>query len=175
MSIISDFKPSIIFLAKFVGFYILLNVAYGFYLDTYDTEPDPMTEFVTSQTAAVLSWYNDGVRTGLKNDLKSVYIFKGERAVLSVYEGCNGLNVMIIFVVFMIAYSRLSLKMLAFILVGFIVIHLFNMLRIGLLYHVTLSLPNLLYFAHKYLFTAFIYLAVFGLWALWIFKLDAKK
>jgi len=175
MSFISDFKPSIIFLAKFLGLYLLLNLAYGFYLDAYSKKADPMTEVVTGQTAEILSWYNNDITTGPKEDLKSVYIFKERKAVLSVYEGCNGLNVMIIFLSFLFAYSKPSVKMLWFIILGLVIIHLFNLLRIDLLYHVTLSLPKLLYFSHKFLFTAFIYLAVFGLWAIWIFKLDAKK
>ncbi|GAB3337798.1 exosortase family protein XrtF [Marivirga atlantica] len=175
MSLFADFKPSILFLGKFLGLYIILNVLYGFYLDAYSEKADWMTQFVTEQTADVLSLYNENITTGPKEDLKSVYIFKDERAVLSVYEGCNGLNVMIIFIAFVFAYSRPSMKMLWFVPVGLIVVHLFNLLRIDLLYHVTLSLPKLLYFSHKFLFTAFIYIAVFGLWALWIFKIDAKK
>ena len=98
MSLFADFKPSILFLGKFLGLYIILNVLYGFYLDSYSEKADWMTQFVTDQTADVLSWYNEDISTGPKEDLKSVYIFKDERAVLSVYEGCNGLNVMIIFI-----------------------------------------------------------------------------
>ena len=174
MSLYQDFKPSILFLAKFIGLYLLLNIAYGFYLDHYDEAADPMTVWTTKQTANILSWYQEGISTGPKEDLESVYIFKSERAILSVYEGCNGLNVMIIFLAFIIAYSKLSSKMIWFIPLGLVIIHLFNLARITLLYHVTLSLPDLLYFTHKYLFTAIIYVAVFILWALWVMKLNKK-
>ncbi|GAA5036807.1 exosortase/archaeosortase family protein [Marivirga lumbricoides] len=174
MSIYQDFKPSILFLAKFIGLYIVLNVLYGFYLELSKGEADLMTRWVTEQSAEILSWYNNGISTGPKDDLKSVYIFKGERAVLSVYEGCNGLNVMIIFISFLMAYGTISKKMFWFIPAGLLTIHLFNLARIVLLYHVTLSMPDFLYFSHKYLFTAFIYIAVFLSWALWIFKINDK-
>ncbi|WP_375577820.1 exosortase family protein XrtF [Marivirga tractuosa] len=174
MSLYQDFKPSILFLAKFIGFYIVLNVAYGFYLDASKGEADFMTKWVTEQTACIIDVYEDKIATGPKDDLKSIYIFKDSQAILSVYEGCNGLNVMVIFVSFLIAYGKIGTRMLWFIPLGIVVIHLFNILRILLLFHVTISMPDFLYFSHKYLFTAFIYIAVFGMWALWIFKVNEK-
>lgn len=174
MSLYQDFKPSILFLAKFIGLYIVLNVAYGFYLDASKGEADVMTKWVTEQTAAIIDIYEDKIGTGPKDDLKSIFIFKDSQAILSVYEGCNGLNVMVIFVSFLIAYGKIGKRMLWFIPLGLLVIHLFNILRILLLFHVTISMPDFLYFSHKYLFTAFIYIAVFGMWALWIFKVNEK-
>ncbi len=174
MSLYQDFKPSILFLAKFIGLYIILNVVYGFYLDASKGEADIMTQWVTEQTADIIDIYEDKISTGPKDDLKSIFIFKDTRAVLSVYEGCNGLNVMVIFIAFLFAYGNLSKSILWFIPLGLLVIHLFNLLRILLLFHVTISMPDFLYFSHKYLFTAFIYIAVFGMWALWIFKVNEK-
>jgi exosortase family protein XrtF len=174
VSLYQDFKPSILFLAKFIGLYIILNVIYGFYLDASKGEADVMTKWVTEQTATIIDIYEDKIAIGPKEDLKSIYIFKNDNPILSVYEGCNGLNVMVIFVAFLFAYGNLSKRMLWFIPLGIMVIHLFNLLRIILLFHVTISMPDFLYFSHKYLFTAFIYIAVFGMWALWIFKVNEK-
>lgn len=174
MSLYQDFKPSIFFLAKFIGLYIVLNVAYGFYLNASKGEADFVTKWVTEQTASIIDVYEDKIATGPKDDLKSIFIYKDSQAILSVYEGCNGLNVMVIFISFMIAYGKIGKRMLWFIPVGLLVIHLFNILRILLLFHVTISMPDFLYFSHKYLFTAFIYIAVFGMWALWIFKVNEK-
>tara|TARA_R110002012_G_scaffold99980_1_gene238298 strand:+ start:90959 stop:91483 length:525 start_codon:yes stop_codon:yes gene_type:complete len=174
VSLYQDFKPSILFLAKFIGLYIILNVIYGFYLDAAEGKADIMTQWVTEQTAAIIDLYEVEISTGPKEDLKSIYIFKADRAVLSVYEGCNGLNVMVIFLAFLFAYGNVGNKMLWFIPLGLLVIHIFNLLRILLLFHVTISMPDFLYFSHKYLFTAFIYVAVFGMWALWIFKVNEK-
>lgn len=174
MSLFQDFKPSILFLAKFLGLYVVLNIAYGFYLDFSEGEADLMTKWVTEQTANVIDIYEDRIATGPNGDLKSVFIFKNEQAILSVYEGCNGLNVMVIFISFLVAYGKIGSRMLWFIPLGLTVIHLFNILRILLLFHVTISMPDFLYFSHKYLFTAFIYIAVFGMWAIWIFKVNDK-
>ncbi|WNB17039.1 exosortase family protein XrtF [Marivirga arenosa] len=174
MSLYQDFKPSILFLAKFIGLYIILNIAYGFYLDASKGDADVVTKIVTEQTAWIIDLYEDQISTGPTEDLKSIFIYQGENPILSVYEGCNGLNVMIIFLSFLIAFGTIGKKMLWFIPTGIIVIHLFNLLRILLLFHVTISMPEFLYFSHKYLFTAFIYIAVFGMWALWILKINDK-
>jgi len=174
VSLYKDFKPSILFLAKFIGLYIVLNIGYGFYLDASKGEADFMTKWVTEQTASVIDMYEDKISTSPKEDLKSIFIYQDSQAILSVYEGCNGLNVMVIFISFLIAYGKAGSRMLWFIPLGIVVIHLFNILRILLLFHVTISMPDFLYFSHKYLFTAFIYLAVFGMWALWIFKVNEK-
>jgi exosortase family protein XrtF len=174
VSLYQDFKPSILFLAKFIGLYIILNVLYGFYLDASKGKADYMTQWVTEQTANIIDIYEGKISTGPKDDLKSIFIFKEDAAILSVYEGCNGLNVMVIFVSFLFAYGKIGTKMLWYIPLGVLVIHLFNLLRILLLFHVTISMPDFLYFSHKYLFTAFIYIAVFGMWALWIFKVNEK-
>lgn len=174
MSLFQDFKPSILFLAKFIGLYLVLNVAYGFYLDASKGHADVMTQWVTEQTATIIDTYIDEISTGPKQDLKSIFIYKGSTAILSVYEGCNGLNVMVIFVSFLIAFGKIGKRMLWFIPLGIVVIHIFNLLRIILLFHVTISMPDFLYFSHKYLFTAFIYIAVFGMWALWIMKVNEE-
>lgn len=175
MSLYQDFKPSILFLAKFIGLYIILNVLYGFYLSASKGQADVMTKWVTEQTANIIHTYEDQISTGPKEDLKSIFIFKEDRAILSVYEGCNGLNVMVIFVSFLFAYGKVGKRMLWFIPLGLLVIHTFNLLRILLLFHVTISMPDFLYFSHKYLFTGFIYIAVFGMWALWIFKVNDRE
>lgn len=174
MSLFQDFKPSILFLAKFIGLYVVLNVAYGFYLDASKGEADIATRWVTEQTAFIIDSYIDNVSTGPKEDLKSIFIYRDNIAILSVYEGCNGLNVMVIFVSFLIAFGKIGKRMLWFVPLGILVIHLFNILRILLLFHVTISMPDFLYFSHKYLFTAFIYIGVFGMWALWIFKVNEE-
>jgi exosortase/archaeosortase family protein len=45
-----------------------------------------------------------------------------------------------------------------------------NLLRISLLFFVSRFLPDAMYFVHKYLFTAFLYAVIFGLWLIWIRK-----
>jgi exosortase/archaeosortase family protein len=65
--------------------------------------------------------------------------------------------------------------MIWFVPLGLAVIHVANLGRIVLLFLVSLYEPEYLYFTHKYLFTAFIYLFVFLLWILWVMKIAKPK
>jgi len=105
----------------------------------------------------------------------TVFIQTPERSVLNIFEGCNGVNVMIVFIAFMVAFGGPVKKMLWFIPAGLLIIHLFNILRLVLLYYTDLYYEEWFYYFHKYLFTAILYIVVFILWAVWIMKIVQRK
>jgi exosortase family protein XrtF len=92
-----------------------------------------------------------------------------------VYEGCNGLNVMIIFVAFLVAFGPIGRTLAWFIPLGLFIIHLVNLARIGLLFWVSLYMPKYMYFTHKYFFTAILYVVVFVLWIWWVRRYASDK
>lgn len=96
-------------------------------------------------------------------------VYEG-KSILEVYEGCNGLNIMIIFVAFIVAFGPLNRSTLWFVPAGLMIIHVMNLLRIGLLFFVAKDLPDMMYFTHKYLFTASLYIVIFALWWFWVRK-----
>lgn len=175
MSIIKEFGPSIWFLGKFVGLYIILSLLYGLYINSYVPDTDPVTVEVARQTSVVLEWFGEPNYTYAEDHRTGVRITSPTENVLSVYEGCNGLNVFIIFFSFLMAYGKPRKALWWFIPLGMVVIHVFNLARIGLLYHVTLYYPDYTYFTHKYLFTAIIYGVVFLLWLLWVLKIYPSR
>lgn len=182
-----DFKPTILFLIKFFGVYLVLSWLYGVYISDYDqSEPailDPFTRVVAghcTRSAEVFGYQTQTVQddhlrleTLPEQTYDSIW-FDGIYAI-SIEEGCNGLNIMILFLAFVIAFGGKLLNMLIFIPAGIIFIHLANIGRLLLL-----SLLNVefggraFHFFHKYGFTAFIYLAVLLLWYLWVTKLNGK-
>lgn len=171
MSLVKEFRPTILFLIKFLALYMTLNVLYILFIDHYSPNPDPLTRFVAHQT----SWLLDivGFDTSYANHQyrTSIAISENNQLILSVFEGCNGLNVAIIFISFLLSFGKPSKKLVWFIPVGLLVIHISNLLRIILLFIVAIRLPDFMYFAHKYLFTAVIYVIVFALWYLWVTRL----
>jgi len=171
---LKEFWPSIAFLLKFVGLYLVLNLLYGLYVDSFNPKPDPITIEVARQTHGVLNLFGFETTTSVEDRETGVYINNVARPVISVYEGCNGLNVFIIFISFLLAYGRPRKSLLWFIPLGMLIIHLTNLARIALLYHVSLSYPDYLYFTHKYFFTGIIYVSVFGLWWWWVVRLMKK-
>lgn len=166
-----EFKPTILFLLKFVGLYLVLNIGYGFYVSSFEPRPDPVTHLSTNHTAVALSFLGFPSQAIDLPAKPSVAIVHNSKTVVSVYEGCNSLNVMIVFLSFVFSFGKLNRALLWFAPMGLLIIYAINIIRIGLLFLVSLKLPHFLYFSHKYLFTALIYLIVLLLWIYWIRKL----
>jgi exosortase family protein XrtF len=167
----TEFKPALCFVAIFVAVYLIGNILYGIYVEINKPSPDPMTVWVTRQVAMIISLSNDravAIESGTEPIVELKRVSAGESdTVLRVFEGCNGLNVMIVFASFVIAFGGNLKTVLSFLAGGFLLLHLANLLRIILLYYTALNRPMFFYYFHKYFFTAVLYLVVFGLWIVW--------
>ncbi|MFN3841571.1 MAG: exosortase family protein XrtF [Cyclobacteriaceae bacterium] len=174
-NLLREFKPAILFLVKFIALYIAGNVLYGWYITSWYPSPDPATNWVTTQSSDILNLF--GWETTAYNHIvkPTTYIVHNQKSVIAVYEGCNGLNVIVVFLAFLFAFGPMCAKLFWFIPLGIIVIHLTNLARIILLFLVSVNLPDYLYFTHKYLFTAFIFFFVFLLWLWWVLKLCKSR
>jgi exosortase family protein XrtF len=170
-----EFKPTIFFLIKFLGLYLSLNILYGFYVTSYEPKPDPITRLATQQTASILTFLSWPCTTKDYPSKPSVAIQHQAKTIVSVYEGCNSINVMIVFLAFVLSFGSPTKALSWYVPLGLVVIYVVNLFRIGLLFLVSLKLPHFLYFTHKYLFTAFIYLVVLLLWLYWIKRQSLKK
>lgn len=168
---LSEFKPTIFFLVRFLGIYVISNLLYGWFVTAWYPSPDPMTSWVTEQCTSVLNVMGWEVHSFDHATKPTTYIATSVKNIVGVYEGCNGLNVAIVFLSFVLAFGPYSKTMAWFIPLGLLVIHLSNLTRIVLLAVVSRHIPDFLYFTHKYLFTAFIYLFVFLLWIWWVTRL----
>jgi exosortase family protein XrtF len=172
---IKEFTPTILFLVKFLGIYLAGNFLYGLYVTSYEPRPDPVTHVVTEQTAIALTscgWPSSIRDTPNKSTTHLIY---ENKSILAVYEGCNGINVMIIFVAFLIAFGPLTKQLLWFIPVGLLLIHMMNLARIALLFWVSIYMKDYMYFMHKYFFTAILYVVIFILWVWWVRKFSTKN
>lgn len=172
---IKEFKPTILFLIKFVGLYIISNLIYGWYVTSWYPRPDPMTHWVADHCVAILRSFGWPVLLQDSLAKPTTLILNEGKSILAIYEGCNGINTVIVFLSFLLAFGPYQKKMGWFILVGLMAIHIANLFRIVLLFMVSSYLPDYMYFTHKYLFTAFIYLVVFLLWVWWVVKLSPVK
>ena len=172
---IQEFKPTIFFLVKFIGIYVVVNLLYGFYVTAYEPKPDPITSVVSYHTAIALKGCGWSTITEDNNTKPTTNLIFNGKSILAIYEGCNGVNVMIIFVAFLIAFGPISKAMWWFIPVGIGIIHGMNLARIALLFWVSLYLPDFMYFTHKYFFTAILYVVVFILWIWWVKRFTSAK
>lgn len=162
-----DYSIAIGFLIKFITLYIVLSLVYGMFIERYSPKADPVTIFVANNAAYFLNFFYD-VSVAVLRESKHVPLVSNGVAVINVFEGCNSLNVMIVFISFLIASSNKWYQRYGFIATGILVIYFTNLIRVSFLYFVALRFPAEMYFFHKYLFTIIIYAVVFLLWFYWV-------
>ena len=155
--------------------YFVGNILYGVYVESYGPKADGITWWVSEQTVSILDVLGyDASTNPVANDPK-VALLNGSNTVVNMFEGCNGINIMILFMAFIFAFSGKKKDLLWFVPAGFLFIHLSNLARIVLLYWVAETKPDYMYFTHKYLFTTIIYAAIFFLWVIWVVRFSGLK
>lgn len=168
---LKEFKPALRFVGIFIAVYLVLNFIYGLWIESVRPSPDRATILVTEQTSVFLNAIGEDVQERIDAGTPTVSLLKKSETVLRVYEGCNGLNVMIVFISFLLAFGGGKKKIIWFLPLGLFIIHLANLMRITLLYYIAEYWQSYFYYVHKYLFTAAIYLVVFLLWWIWVEKI----
>jgi exosortase family protein XrtF len=148
---------------------------YGLYITSYNLRPDSITRSVAQQTGIVLNacGYSVGVEDRQTRPTSDITYFG--KAKLSIYEGCNGLNTIIIFVAFVFAFGPISRPLWWFVPLGILIIHFANLCRIVLLFLVSEYMPKAMYFTHKYFFTGILYVVIFALWLWWVRSFSSVK
>jgi exosortase family protein XrtF len=168
----NELKPAFRFLAIFVGLYFGLNVLYGLWIYSYGSRVDPATTAVTRQTSMVVNLMGEQTSTAPELSSPSISILNPSGVAINVFEGCNGVNVMIVFVSFLFAFGGEKKKIIWFLALGLIIIYIANILRVVTLYYVAENWITYFYYMHKYVLTAFLYALVFLLWWIWIEKVS---
>lgn len=168
-----QYKPFLIFLAKFFLSYAILTIIYNIFLNQYDVsknENDRFTEIVASQTENVITFFGYESETQPHESEPSVKLFVNQKYVARVVEGCNAVSVMILFVAFIIAFKGKLLTTIVFAILGCLFIHVLNIIRIALLAVALLHYPEYQHMLHGVIFPLVIYGIVFLLWVIWVNK-----
>ena len=175
MKLLKEFRPALMFLGKFLALYFAGNILYGVYIESTGNRPDSITRMVTDQTGWLLDIVGYETHVEDHPDQPKVSLENDGKRVLNVYEGCNGINVIIVFIAFLFAFGGPVKSLSVFIPVGLLIIHFFNLLRIGLLFYLALNNSTQFYYYHKYFFTATLYLVVFVLWTIWVIWFNERR
>ena len=168
-----QFKPFLLFLAKFAASYLLLTFIYQSYLHQFDEkkmEVDSFTQIVASQSKLLLSISDSQSHTGINTKEASVKLFYKGKWVARIIEGCNAISVIILFVSFVIAFTGKLKPTLLFLIIGSLLIHVFNVFRIALLCMALYNFPQFDSVLHDVIFPLVIYGLVFLLWMVWVNK-----
>lgn len=162
------FKGLIIFVAWKLIY--LLFLAPGRILD------EPLTSFTGINAARVLNLFTHSAgytakaetdvykNNGLTEIEPLVSIYYKQDKALSIADVCNVLELLVLYVGFIICYPRSLKRKTLFAIGGVITICLVNILRCAALAWVFIYYPQYADFSHHYLFTFIVYLFIFMLW-----------
>jgi exosortase/archaeosortase family protein len=173
------------FLWKALVFFLVWQLIYNIYLLPNRVIDRPLCAFVGNGTASFINFVQGGnlaycktVSTFETTDGASylsdrAIVFLGKRRLIGIADQCNGLNLYILFIGFVIVYpSKVNLK-IAFVFFGIFFITMLNIARcagLGLIHN---SYPSMTDFAHHYAFKIITYLAIFFMW-FWYVKFTNK-
>ena len=150
-----------------------MTFLYQIYLNQFDAnkfEIDSFTKSVAAQTETVLTWFDSQSYSAPHLSEPSMKIFYHNKYVSRIIEGCNALSVIILFAAFVIAFSGKLKHTLVFIVLGSLIIHVLNVIRIALLSVAMFKFPAYEHILHGVIFPLFIYSVVFLLWVIWVNK-----
>ena len=146
---------------------------YQFYLGQFDEanfEVDGFTDLVARQSKTFLTFLNYSVELFPSTKDPSVIVQVDGIRKVRIVEGCNAISVMILFAAFIFAFSKGFLKTISFVVFGLLVIHILNIIRIGILTLGIMKYPEYKHILHGVVFPLIIYGTVFFLWITWVTK-----
>lgn len=181
--------PIKLFLGKALLFFIFWKVIYAFFLNTSSYSIDnmltkhvgvssvyvlnnltTMSGFTTKEEIAYDKIDGEVVETIQKNS----EIYHNGHKILNIADACNGLELIILYIGFIVCMPSKITRKILYIILGVIAIDLVNITRcVGLIY---LREYFQLYFefAHHYLFKIMVYTSIFLIWVLFSRKIDLK-
>lgn len=161
------------FLLRFFGTYSFLFLVYLLFLNTTEKKApnfvcDPVTTHVATQSGNLLRWLGENVTTVQHAEELCVKMVADEVYVLGIIEGCNSVNILILFVAFIIAFKGTLKRTVLFSVFGVITVYLVNIVRVSILTYGVTHFPEYSDFLHHLLFPAIIYGYIFLLWFIWV-------
>ena len=179
--------PIRLFLGKALLFFVVWKVIYTFFLFDSQLFDKVLTKHVGDTSAFVLN--NSGLMSGFTSEIEKYdSVFNGEKLnnqvsaiyhhgekVLHIANVCNGLELIVLYIGFIVCMPSSFKRKLLYIIFGVIILDLINIFRcVGLIY-LSEYFEAYFDFAHHYLFKAIVYLATFLLWVKFSRKISLNE
>jgi len=177
MGILQKNRPFFIFLAKFGLSYLVLSCLYWLFLNQYDAaklEADGMTTIVAQQCRDAVNFFGGDASIAPHEKEASYRFYLNGKNVVRIVEGCNAISVMILFTAFIVAFSTTFKRTALYILLGLVIIHILNIVRIVLICYGVYYYKEYAGLLHDIVFPLFIYGVVFVLWVAWVIKFSGN-
>jgi len=164
-------------------FLLLISLSYSAWFILYEFKLKPqgkldhfVTEYVTIGICNILNHTDHPCHYTIALKFGETYIFTDDRILPAVRVGasCNGLELLVLYALFIICYPGRWKYKIPFILIGLILIHLLNILRNYWLTLMSLNHSSWYEVSHRYLFIFMVYGFIFSLWMLWAIKFSKR-
>jgi len=179
-STLSDNDKSLLFfLAKIGSLYLLWYIVFEFFIKNDGRLDQIITQNISMGIVWLMQHSGIDMYYTLARKIGETYLFIAgtNKPLVRIGASCNGLEPLILFSIFIIAYPGKIMHKLWFIPSGIIIIHFINIIRNYVLtLMVYFRMPSFDLF-HRYVFVILVYLIIFGFWMLWvnIFSLKGLK
>lgn len=152
-----------------LSLYLIWFGLYEFWLKPNGRLDHLLTENISIVVCYLLNLNDIGSYYTIGKKLGETYLFIGGNILPSVRIGssCNGLEMLVIFSIFIACYPGNILLKIAYILGGITVIHGINILRNYILTLMTVNQSVYFELFHRYVFILLIYGFIFILWMWW--------
>lgn len=165
------------FFLKALGLFVAWKVLYLSVLSPQEVPDGSLTRMIGRSTATVLNmlpgaadrYYTRQTMDTLVLDGKAMVspatdIYRNGQVTLRVANACNGLELMVLYVCFILCFPAPAARKWKFALGGIMLICLLNVLRCTGLVLIFVHYHKYLDFSHHFLFTFVIYALIFLLW-----------
>lgn len=157
-------KSGLIFMLKMVGFYGSLLGIYEWYISPYSNIDYLLIQQIISQGEWVLQGLSYETITPSEMEPNLMGIINTSGVIIG--GPCDGLTLFILYSTFILAFNGKWWMKIIFLVLGIVIIHFLNVLRVVALAVIVKNAPDHLDFHHSYTFTLFVYGVVFTLWML---------
>ena len=150
------------FLIRGAILFVAWSLLYNLLLKPAEIPDSQLSHVIVVCTAKVMSWfYND---TSVRN---GSHIFIGAKEAIQIAPACNGLELLVLYVGFLLCIPTSKKRFWGFALGGVTVITILNVIRcvgLAILFYNDHPMAD---FAHHYLFKLAIYAVIFYIWVLY--------
>ncbi len=164
------------FILRIVIILITWKVLYLVFLMPTRILDKPLSQSVASNAAWILNIFTHSTDYTAKSENGSISTENGvvsmplsniyfhQRNIVSIEDGCNALELFILYAGFIVCMPGSMRKKLIFIVGGVLLIYIVNVIRCAGITYIILYDPKHADFAHHYVFTFIVYSVIIGLW-----------
>lgn len=167
-------KSFIRFLVTTIALYIVWFGLYEFVLKPNGRLDHFLTENISIAVCHLLNLSGYDAHYTIARKLGETYVFIGDDIlpIVRIGASCNGLEMLMIFAIFILCYPGNMVIKGVFITGGLLFIHTLNIIRNFVLIHLAINRSSYFELFHRYIFIFLIYGFIFLLWMWWANRLS---